>query len=460
MRSVGSGMYVRPTRMTRLRWLAIRVLLLLACQGLLAGESVQPPASTVVARIRDHARAITHSVGDYDGLLASIGNANIVLLGESTHGSAEFYDERARITQRLINEKDFRALVLEAGWAPATQLDDFVQGRLRAADAATALRVFQHFPRWVWRNEQFAVFLDHLKKSSEQAAPASPAIPVYGMDLYGVPEAIVQVVRYLEAYNPQAARRARRDYRCFAPYTRPPLDPHLYGRDVANGAMPSCERQVQSRLTKMRQLAGPDPAPAAFAAMMSARAIAGAEAYYRTLYALGARESWNLRERFLAESLRILLERHGKIVVWAHNTHQGDARATDQVLAGELSIGQLMREQMGDEAVFLVGITTSGGNVRAATGWGTPDRVKHLKPLIEGSWSDLLHDVGLPAFVLVFRDNPDLIDSLDRQRLDRDIGVTYLPDAELEKHYWHSSPAKRFDALIHIDTTRAVVPLR
>lgn len=453
-------MFFRPTRLTRLRWPVIRVLLLLACQGLLADESAQPPASTVVARMRDNAHAITDSVGDYDRLLASIGDASIVLLGESTHGSAEFYDERARITQRLINEKGFRALVLEAGWAPATQLDDFVQGRLRAADATTALRVFQHFPRWVWRNEQFAGFLEHLKELNERAPPASPAIPVYGMDLYGVPEAIIQVVRYLEAYDPLAARRARRDYRCFAPYTRPPLDPHLYGRDVANGAMPSCERPVQSRLTKMRQLAGPDPAPAAFAALMSARAIAGAEAYYRTLYALGARESWNLRERFLAESLQILLERHGKIVVWAHNTHQGDARATDQVLAGELSIGQLMREQMGDQAVYLVGITTSSGNVRAATGWGTPDRVKRLKPMLEGSWSQLLHAVGLPAFVLVFRDNADLINALDRQQLDRDIGVTYLPDAELEKHYWHSSPAKRFDALIHIDTTRAVVPLR
>jgi len=201
----------------------IRVLLLLACQGLLADENAQPPASTVVARMRDNARAITHSVGDYDRLLASIGDASIVLLGESTHGSAEFYDERARITQRLINEKGFRALVLEAGWAPATQLDDFVQGRLRAADATTALRVFQHFPRWVWRNEQFAGFLEHLKELNERAPPArappaSPAISVYGMDLYGVPEAIIQVVRYLEAYDPPAARRARRDYRCFAPY--------------------------------------------------------------------------------------------------------------------------------------------------------------------------------------------------------------------------------------------------
>ena len=452
-------MFFRPPPMSRLRRLAIQVLLLLACQGLLAGESAQPPASALVARMRDNAQAITNKVSDYDRLLASIGDASIVLLGEATHGSAEFYDERARITQRLIHEKGFRALVLEAGWAPATQLDDFVQGRLRASDATAALRVFQHFPRWVWRNEQFAGFLEHLKDSKEHSPPASPAISIYGMDLYGVPEAIDQVLRYLTTYDPAAVRQARRDYRCFAPYSRPPLDPQLYGRDVANGSMPSCERSVQSRLKKMRKLVGADPAPAAFAALMSARTIAGAEAYYRTLYALGSRDSWNLRERFLAESLRILLERHGKIVVWAHNTHQGDARATDQVLAGELSIGQLMREQMGEEAVYLVGITTFSGSVRAATGWTTPDRVKTLRPAIEGSWSRLLHDVGLPAFILVFRGNADLIDALDRQQLDRDIGVNYLPDAELEKHYWHSSPAKRFDALIHIDTTRALLPL-
>lgn len=439
--------------------LLLATLLLIACPAVVADG--EPPGSdaALVALLRTKAQTLTNGAGDYDRLLAAIGDARVVMLGEATHGSAEFYAQRARLTRRLIAEKGFRALVLEAGWAPTARIAAFVHDRSSRADAATALRAFQRFPRWVWRNRQFAAFLEELKALNENAPADNPLVSLYGMDLYGVPEAIADVVQYLALRDPGAAAGAKRDYRCFAPYSRIAVDPQLYGRDVARGSMPSCERRVRTRLQRVQEFTTRHRDAAGFAALMSARAIAGAEGYYRTLYTMGALESWNLRERFLAESLRILLDRHGKLVVWAHNTHQGDARATDQATLGELSIGQLLREEPGHEAVYLVGMTTFGGRVRAASGWGTPDRVRRLLPAIDGSWSSLMHDVGLPAFVLVFRDDADLARQLDHSRLDRGVGVTYLPAAERENHYAHSSLARRFDAVIHVDTTSALQPL-
>jgi len=443
----------------RLRRLLLATLLLIAWPAVVVSE--EPPASepALVDLLRAKAQALTNDAGDYDRLLTAIGDAQVVMLGEATHGSAEFYEQRARLTRRLIAEKGFSALVLEAGWAPTTQLNAFIQDRAGRADATTALRAFRRFPRWVWRNRQFAAFLDELKAVNEDSAAGSPVVSLYGMDLYGVPEAVAEVVHYLARRDPRAAAAARRDYRCFAPYSRIAVDPQLYGRDVARGTMPSCEKLVRARLQQMQELTAQDADAAGFAALMSARAIAGAEAYYRTLYMVGALESWNLRERFLAESLQLLLERHGKIVVWAHNTHQGDARATDQATLGELSIGQLLREQLAPTSVYLVGMTTFRGSVRAASGWGTPDRVRRLLPAIDGSWSRLLHDAGLPASVLLIRDDAELTRQLDHSRLDRGVGVTYLPAAERDNHYAHSSLARRFDAVIHIDTTSALQPL-
>jgi erythromycin esterase-like protein len=401
-----------------------------------------PQEAHLVAAIRANAQALSQAAGDYDRLLDSIGQAKVVMLGEATHGSAEFYDQRASLTRRLVAEKGFGAVIFEMGWAPALRLDAFVSGRLGQTSSSEALKVFTRFPRWVWRNEQFAAFLDALKALNDNRGGGDPLVSIYGMDLYELPEAVAEVLEYLRARDPRAALQARRDYRCFAPYSRIALDPQLYGRDVARGWMPSCARQVRARLAQLSGGGDQGRDPAAFAALMSARSIAGAEAYYRTLYAAGAQPSWNLRERFLADTIRTLVERHGKVVVWAHNTHQGDARATDQAKVGELSIGQLMREHYGDDAVYLVGMTTYGGSVRAASGW-----------------SSLLHQAGLPAFLLIFRDNPALASELERSALDRAVGVTYLPLNELENHYWNSSPAKRFDALIHIDATRAVTPL-
>lgn len=426
------------------------------------GEEASPglPEAAIVAAIEAGAQPLTKSARDYDRLLESIAERTVVMLGEATHGSSEFYHERARLTRRLIAEKGFRAVVLEAGWAASARIDAFVHPSSKRSSAAQALQAFRGFPRWVWRNESFARFLEELRAVNHDLPGEEEQISLYGMDLYEVPEAIRGVLKFLTLRHPRAVAPTRRDYRCFAPYLRAGRDPQLYGRDVVRGTMPSCERRVRHRLRWMSGVRVHDPSPAAFAAWMSARAIAGAEAYYRTLYRLGAVPSWNLRERFMAESIRLLLDQHRKLIVWAHNTHQGDARATDQGQVGELSLGQLMREELGDDAVYLVGLTTFTGRVRAASGWATRDESKILRRAAAGSWPQLLHRSGLPALLLIFRDNAELVDGLDHSLLDRAVGVTYLPEAELENHYWRSWPAKRFDALIFIDETSAVVPLR
>jgi erythromycin esterase-like protein len=251
-------------------------------------------------------------------------------------------------------------------------------------------------------------------------------------------------------------RATRQDYRCFFPYLTQGLDPSLYGRDLARGWMPNCASKVSRRHARLSAAHAANPTPQNFAAMMSARAVTGAEAYYRALYTEGGVASWNRREQFMADSIDALLERHGKVVVWAHNTHQGDARGTAQNQTGELSLGQLMRERHGEADVFLLGMTTYEGKVRAASAWAAGEAVKVLRPALEDSWPDLLHRVGLPAFILNWRHAPGLSAMLDHPRRDRAVGVLYLPDDELNSHYFETRLSRQYDAVLHIDRTEAL----
>ncbi len=387
-------------------------------------------------------------------LLDSIGEARIVLLGESTHGSAEFYRHRAWITQRLIAERGFSGVLLEAGWGPTLVANSFVQGE--NASAAKALRAFNDFPRWTWRNSEFAKFLDELKRPRRSQRPGTPPVGVYGIDVYEAPAAIRHVLAFVKQTQPSETRATRQDYRCFSPYLTQGLDPSLYGRDVVRGWMPSCATRVARRHAHLSAGHTSNPTSQSFSAMMSARAVAGAEAYYRTLYTEGGVASWNQRERFMADSIDVLLARHGKVVVWAHNTHQGDARGTAQNQTGELSLGQLMRERHGDAGVFLLGLTTYAGQVRAASAWAAGATVKTLQPALEDSWPNLLHRVDLPAFILNWRHNPDLAAALDQTRRDRAVGVLYLPDDELNSHYFETRLGRQYDAVLHIDRTHAL----
>lgn len=415
--------------------------------------------SALIAQLRQSAIALSGASDDYTSLVNAIGDAKIVLLGEATHGSAEFYAERARITRRLIEEKGFDALIIEAGWAPALLMNAYVRDR-SGKPVSTAFAGIKRFPRWTWRNTEFAATLDGLRTINQSAPAQSPRIAIYGMDLYEAPEAIDTVLVFLRLTDPRGARQARRDYACFRPYHRIAFDPQLYGRDLAAGRMPSCQRRVEARAERLRLLAAERQDAASFIAWMSARSVVGAEAYYRSAYTEGPVQSWNVRERFLLETLRILLDRHRKVVVWAHNTHIGDSRATDQAKTGELALGQLVREQFGEPASYLIGFSTYAGSVRAARGWGTADRVQQLLPALSGSWPSLLHETGVGNFLVLFRDNATVNPMRDQDRLERAIGVNYFQTREREDHYFTTRLAHRFDALIHLDQTTAVRDLR
>lgn len=402
---------------------------------------------------------LTGADSDYDALLALTTGARVVMLGEATHGSKEFYRERVRITRRLIEEQGFGAVVLEAPWEPVRRVDAYVRGESRDAAAAAALAGFVRFPAWPARNSEVRDWVEGLRALSHTPARQAHPVRLYGMDVYSVPESADAVVRHLARRSIAAAAVARQRYICFDDYL---ADPSLYGRESEAGRARSCAAGAAAQLAEM------EPAPAAeddFAAWQSARTVSAGESYYRALYRLG-QPSWNLREQHMADTLVHLLERlgpQGKLVVWGHNLHQGDARATSQADAGELSLGQLMRQRYGAAAV-LVGFSTYRGQVRAAPDWGAPDRVRRLRPALRGSWPEHLHRRlprgGPPAALLIFRGDPALAAAFAGRRTERAVGVIYRPHAEPGNHYYYAALSGQFDAVVHIDVTSALDSLR
>ncbi|MFA6971006.1 MAG: erythromycin esterase family protein [Gallionella sp.] len=397
------------------------------------------------------AEPLTGGDKDYDALLSMIGDARIVMLGESTHGSREFYRERARITRRLIEEAGFGAVILEAPWESVRRLDAYIRGSSGDSDAASALGGFIRFPRWTWRNSEVRDFAESLRTINFTRAPGLAPVRLYGMDLYSVPESADAVVTHLARRSIEAATLARQRYACFAGYLAEPM---LYGRDVESGLAASCAEGAAVQLAEMPAEPREEDD---FAAWQSARVVSNGEAYYRAIYHEGEL-SWNLREQHLADTLIQVLKRMGetgKIVVWAHNSHQGDARESDQGAVGELSLGQLMRERYSKDAV-LVGFSTYRGRVRAAAKWGGKDRVWRLRPALRYSWHERLHRLGQPRLMLIFRSNPALAKKFAERRLERVVGVNYLPKDELSSHYRYAHLSQQFDAIIHIDETSAV----
>jgi len=403
-------------------------------------------------------RAVTGAAQDYAALLVLTREARVVLLGEATHGSQEFYRERARISRLLIDTQGVTAIALEAPWQAVRRLDRYIAGEPRDGSAATALHDFRRFPRWLWRNEAMRAFAEELRiLNEERRARGEAPVRLYGLDLYGLHEAADAVVHHLARQSLATAAAARRDLDCFAPY----YDiPEHYGLAVERHGAADCAAIAAQHERALRPDGDSDEDR--FHAWMSARLIQAAENYYRALYRRDVR-SWNERERFLADTLELLLARHDRIVVWAHNIHQGDARATDQAEVGELSLGQLIRERHGTAAV-LIGLTTHRGTVRAAPGWGEPDRIFRLRPATPDSVGGELHRLsrrcGLPAFLLVFRGDATAARHFAVPRLERFVGVSYLPHDERRAHYMHVRAAHQFDALLHIDRTTALPPLR
>lgn len=422
--------------------------------------------ATPIDIIRDAARPFAGAAEDYSPLLDMIGDAHFVLVGEATHGTHEFYAARAELTLRLIRERGFNAVAVEADWPDAYRVNRYVRGAGDARDARDALAGFKRFPAWMWRNTVVLDFVERLQEHNRGRAPGEQ-VGFYGLDLYSLYTSVDQVIRYLERMDPAAAQRAKERYGCLEPYSE---EPQHYGYASSFGLSPSCEGEVIAQLEELRQKAADDvrrdgyvASDEFFYAEQNARLAKNAAAYYRSMFA-GRDESWNLRDRHMAETLDAL-SRHlsaqgqrARIVVWEHNSHIGDARATEMSRFGELNVGQLARERYGRDAV-LIGLTTFSGTVSAASKWDGPVERKCVRPALARSAESLFHAAGIPDFQLLSRPGGETADVLREPRLERAIGVIYRPETEQLSHYFMCRPADQFDAIIHIDRTSAVEPL-
>jgi erythromycin esterase-like protein len=425
-------------------------------------------STTLTNTVREAAHPLVGATQDYDPVVELVGDARFVLIGEASHGTHEFYDERAQITKRLITEKGFTAVAVEADWPDAYRVNCYVRGASGDADASDALAGFQRFPTWMWRNTVVRAFVEWLRAHNKALPSDAPKAGFYGLDLYSLFTSIEAVVGYLDKVDPEAARRARERYACLEHFGR---DSESYGYATGLGLAEPCEDEVVSQLVELQRYAaeyarrdGRVAEDDFFYAEQNARLAKNAERYYRAMFR-GRVSSWNLRDRHMAETLDALVAhldqqsgRRTKAVVWAHNSHLGDARATEMGESGELNLGQLVREQYSREAV-LVGFSTYRGTVTAASDWGGAAERKRVRPALQGSYEELFHEVGLPRFVLSLRDDGAAAQGLRRPRLERAIGVIYRPQTERTSHYFHARLPEQFDAVLHLDETRAVEPL-
>lgn len=417
--------------------------------------------------VREGAHPLTGSPQDYDPLMDLIGDARFVLIGEASHGTHEFYRERAEITKRLIQEKGFTAVAVEADWPDAYRVNRYVRSISDDAASADALAGFDRFPAWMWRNTVVVNFVDWLREYNNALPQNATKVGFYGLDLYSMHTSMEAVLNYLDKVDPEAAKRARYRYSCLEHYSE---DSQSYGYAASFGLTESCEKKVVNELLELQRRAGEYTQrddqvtqDEYFYAEQNARLVKNAEEYYRSMFG-GRVSSWNLRDHHMAETLDQLvahLDRQGgrtKVVLWAHNSHLGDARATDMGDAGELNVGQLVRQRYGHDAV-LVGLTTYRGTVTAASNWGAPAERKRVRPGLSGSYEALFHDTGVPRFLLSLRDGGKVVAALRDRRLERAIGVIYLPETERLSHYFYARLPEQFDAVLHFDETQALEPL-
>jgi len=428
------------------------------------------PRSTdtqMIEAVRDAADWLTGDAEDYNSLLNRIGNARFVLLGEATHGTHEFYHHRAQITQRLIKEKNFTAVAVEADWPDAYRVNLYVRGASDDTFATEALADFKRFPTWMWRNTDVVEFLEWLRAHNESLPQGATKTGFYGLDLYSLSASMEAVLAYLEEVDPEAAKRARARYACFDQFGD---EAQHYGFAAGLGLAKSCEKIAIAQLLDLQQRAagyarrnGRLAEEDLFAVQQNARLVRDAEAYYRSMF-LEEVSSWNLRDRHMVETLDALVshlnrqEEAAKIVVWAHNSHLGDARATQMGQRGEVNVGQLVRERYGKDAV-LIGFTTHHGTVTAASRWGEPAERKDVRPALDGSYEKMFHDSQVRQFFLTWGEGDTKLDSLREPKLERAIGVIYVPGTERMSHYFWARLREQFDAVLHFDETRAVEPL-
>ncbi|HEY2591486.1 MAG TPA: erythromycin esterase family protein, partial [Steroidobacteraceae bacterium] len=393
-------------------------------------------------------------------LIDRFADARVVLLGEASHGTSEFYRARAALTRRLIEQHGFTIVAVEADWPDAAAIDRYVRHKAPVAFAEPA---FGRFPTWMWRNTDVLDFVAWLRRHNEGVA-AERRAGFFGLDIYNLNASIRAVIDYLDRIDPEAARVARERYGCLTPWQR---DPATYGRAVLSAGYAKCEEPV---VTMLRDLLGKRIEYARqddegfFDAVQNARLVASAERYYRAMY-YGAVDSWNLRDRHMFETLEHLLDWRGqaaKAVIWAHNSHVGNAAATDMgAIRDEINIGQLCRERFG-RAAALIGFGTDRGTVAAASDWDGPMEIKQVRPAHPDSYERLCRDTGAGRFLLDLREgeHAELRRGLLYPRLERAIGVIYRPETELASHYFDASLPRQFDGYLWFDETHAVTPLQ
>lgn len=401
----------------------------------------------------------------YDTLLKDIGDARYVLIGEATHGTHEFYQMRAEITQQLILKKDFMAVAIEGDWPDVYRIHRYIQGHGDENNYEEALKEFKRFPRWMWRNKTIIPFLKWLRTHNDNRLNK---VGFYGLDLYSLNASMQAVINYLNKTDPDAAQRARNRYACFDHLG---FDPQNYGYLTSEGLKKPCSKESIDQILELQHKAfqyvrengaGEEEL---FFATQNARVVKDAEEYYRTMFE-GRVSSWNVRDTHMLKTLNVISDyledrykKPAKIVIWAHNSHVGDARATEMGERGEVNIGQLAREHHGIKDTYLIGFSTYKGFVTAAYDWDQPAEHKTVNEGMVGSYEELFHQLKVKNFILNLNRYNEIEHYLHIPRLQRAIGVIYRPETERMSHYFFTRLPYQFDSIIHLDETTAVQPL-
>lgn len=398
--------------------------------------------------------------GDYTSLLKKIGDARFVMIGEASHGTHEFYQTRIEITEQLIKKKGFMAVAIEGDWPDAYQIHRYIHGRNHPDNLEEALAEFKHFPTWMWRNTAMLPFLKWLRDYNDRIS-FDQKIGFYGLDLYSLNASIQAVIQYLIKTDPHAAIEAKNRYACFDHLN---VDPQMYGYLATSHAKKSCINEVIAELSELQHHAFKHiHEEDHFFATQNARIVKNAESYYRSMFDDHV-SSWNIRDYHMVETLNFLADhlehqfnKPAKIIIWAHNSHVGDARATEMGERGEVNIGQLVREQHTD--TYSIGFSTYDGFVTAASNWDEPAERKQIVPGLTGSYEELFHELQYKNFILHLTGNEDMDHWLKIPRLQRAIGVIYRPETERLSHYFFTHLPYQFDSIIHLDRTTAIQPI-
>lgn len=405
----------------------------------------------------------------YQKLGDLIGDARIVLMGEATHGTLEFYQTRMALSQYLIQAKGFQAIAIEGDWTSAYPIHHHCQGLADINKAKEALDSFKRFPAWMWRNTTMLKFVQQLREYNDGCETNAKKVGFYGLDLYCLNEAAEAVVNYLQKYHPEAAQMAMQRYACF---DHVQVDAQLYAYLTEKGLKKSCLAEVTTQLLETYRViyqnlgidSDLDAKEQQFYAAQNARVVKNAEHYYRSLFE-SHHVTWNIRDQHMADTLQNIMShletlngKPAKVIVWAHNSHVGDARATEMSERQEINLGQLVRERF-DAASFSVGFSTAEGTVRAASEWGGKGECKKIQQPFHGSYEWFFHQLKEKNFLMNLREDTPLTHLLKLPLLQRAIGVIYCPETERMSHYYFSHLPYQFDAIIHFDQTQALTPL-